>query len=324
MKPMIDRVDPELRPAIGALEASGLDAGFKTHEDFLAFRRNYDHFADLKIASFPSFEGVEIEEINLTGYDGKHLSIRVYKPVGAVEKLPAFLWIHGGGFIIGRAIQDDPLACNYAKNLNCVVISVDYRLAPEFPFPAGLEDCYTALKWTYDKAGDIGVDPMRIAIGGMSAGAGLAAGLAQMARDRNEVPIIFQLLGYPMLDDRNIEQIDDMAFDTIPWTRAKNLFAWKAYLDAEPGTDETPLYAAAVRTENLSDLPPAYIYIGDLDLFLAENLEYARRLIEAGVPTEIHVYKNAIHGFDYFAPDSGVGHRCNDATFLALKTALER
>jgi len=323
MKPMIDRIDPEIRPVLDVLTSTGLDAGFESHEEFLEFRNNYNHFSDLKIASLPPFEGVDIEVKTFTGYDGVEVSVRVYTPSNTDQNLPAFLWIHGGGFIIGRAIQDDPLACNYAKNLNCVVVSVDYRLAPENPFPAGLEDCYSALKWTHDNSGELGTDSTRIAIGGLSAGAGLAASLAQVARDRGEVPIIFQLLGYPMLDDRNIDQIDDAAFDTIPWTRAKNLFAWRAYLDKDPGTDNTPLYAAAVRTENLNNLPPAYIYIGDLDLFLAENVEYARLLIEAGVPTEIHVYKNAIHGFDFFAPDSGVGRRCNEATFQALKAALE-
>jgi len=126
-----------------------------------------------------------------------------------------------------------------------------------------------------------------------------------------------------MLDDRNITQVDNPALQTIPWTQAKNLFAWGAYLGSEPGTLNTPLYAAPSRTEDLKGLPPAYLYIGDLDLFLSENLEYANRLITAGVPTDIHVYSNAVHGFDFFAPDSSVGQRCIEGCLLALKNAFQ-
>jgi len=169
-----------------------------------------------------------------------------------------------------------------------------------------LIDMQKTLNWISKKSTEIGIDTARIAVGGLSAGAGLAAALAQVSRDRNEVAIMFQLLGYPMLDDRNITQVDNPALQTIPWTQAKNLFAWGAYLGSEPGTLNTPLYA-----------------VGDLDLFLSENLEYANRLITAGVPTDIHVYSNAVHGFDFFAPDSSVGQRCIEGCLLALKNAFQ-
>jgi len=324
MKSMIERIDPELLPIFEAYGEMGLDAGFATHEEFLEFRAGFNENTDQMVANFPPFEGVDIHEEKFKSYDDAIISTRVYRPSGAVGKLPVLLWIHGGGFIVGQAIQDDPVAYRYAKSLNCIVVSVDYRLAPEFPFPTPLEDCYATLKWMSEKSNEIGVDTSRIAVGGLSAGAGLAAALAQIARDRGEVAIKFQLLGYPMLDDRNIAQISDPSQQTIPWTQSKNLFAWRAYLGKEPGTSDTPLYASAGRTEDLEGLPPVYIYIGDLDLFLAENLEYAKRLITAGVPTDIHVYQNAVHGFDFFAPESRIGQRCIEGCLLALKNAFQK
>jgi len=324
MKTMFERIDPELLPIFEAYREIGLDKGFPTHEEFLDFRATFNENTDQMVANFPPFKGVDIREQTFGSYDGASISARVYRPSGATGELPVLLWIHGGGFIVGQAIQDDPVAYRYAKSLNCVVVSVDYRLAPEFPFPTPLEDCYAALKWISKNSKEIGVDTSRIAVGGLSAGAGLAAALTQVARDRDEVAIMFQLLGYPMLDDRNIAQVENDAQQTIPWTQAKNLFAWRAYLGSEPGTAATPLYAAASRTRDLGGLPPAYMYIGDLDLFLAENLEYAARLIAAGVPTDLHVYQNVVHGFDFFAPDSSVGKRCIEGCLLALKKAFKQ
>jgi len=324
MKSMIERIDPELLPVFQAYGEMGLDNGFATHEEFLEFRATFNANTDLMVANFPPFKGVDIRVEKFKSYDDATISARVYSPSDANGALPVLLWIHGGGYIVGQAIQDDPVAYRYAKNLNCVVVSVDYRLAPEFPFPTPLEDCYAALNWISKNSKEIGVDTSRIAVGGLSAGAGLAATLTQVARDRDEVDIKFQLLGYPMLDDRNITQVDNPARQTIPWTQAKNLFAWGAYLGREPGTSNTPLYAAASRTEDLEGLPPAYIYIGDLDLFLSENLEYANRLIAAGVPTDLHVYPNAVHGFDFFAPDSSIGQRCIEGCLLALKKAFQK
>jgi len=312
---MIERIDPELLPIYEAYGEMGLDTGFPTHEAFLEFRATFNENTDQMVASFPPFKGVDIRVEKFKSYDDATISARVYRPSDAIGALPVLLWIHGGGYIVGQAIQDDTVGYRYAKNLNCVVVSVDYRLAPE--------DCYAALSWISKKSKEIGVDTSRIVVGGLSAGAGLAAALAQVARDRDEVNIKFQLLGYPMLDDRNITQVDNPAQQTIPWTQAKNLFAWGAYLGSEPGTLNTPLYAAPSRTEDLEGLPPAYMYIGDLDLFLSENLEYANRLIAAGVPTDIHVYSNAVHGFDFFAPDSSVGQRCIEGCLMALKNAFQ-
>jgi acetyl esterase/lipase len=205
-----------------------------------------------------------------------------------------------------------------------VVASVEYRLAPEHPFPAPVEDCYAALKWLVAQSTKLGVNTARIAIGGASAGGGLAAGLAVLARDRAEVEVAFQLLIYPMIDDRTITPASATVPDTFVWTRENNLMGWRAYLGREPGGTDVSPYAAAARTTDLRGLPPAYIPVGDLDLFLDENMTYAQRLLAAGVPTELHVYPGAFHGFNGFVPNAEISRRFNTDRDSALKRMLHR
>jgi acetyl esterase/lipase len=205
-----------------------------------------------------------------------------------------------------------------------VVASVEYRLAPEHPFPAPVEDCYAALKWLAAHSSELGVNKSRIAIGGASAGGGLAAGLALLTRDRAEVEVAFQLLIYPMIDDRNITSASETIPDTFVWTRENNLMGWRAYLGREPGGADVSPYAAAARATDLRGLPPAYIPVGDLDLFLDENITYAQRLLAAGVPTELHVYPGAFHGFNGFVPGAAVSRRFNADRDHALKRMLHR
>jgi len=201
-------------------------------------------------------------------------------------------------------------------------VSVEYRLAPEHPFPAPVEDCYAVLKWLATHATELGVEQNRIAIGGASAGGGLAAGLALLARDRAEVNVAFQLLIYPMIDDRNVAQANETVPDTLLWSRENNLIGWQSYLGGEPGGEDVPAYAAAFRATDLTGLPPTYIPVGELDLFLHENIAYAQRLLQAGVPTELHVYPGAYHGFDIFAPNSDVGQRFTADRNHVLKRAF--
>ena len=179
-----------------------------------------------------------------------------------------------------------------------LVASVDYRLAPERPFPAGLTDCHAALRWLHAHAEERGVDPARIAVGGDSAGGGLAAALVQLAHDRGEVPVAFQLLVYPMLDDRTVLEADDDGTEHFVWSRRSNRFGWTAYLGHEPTVESAPEYAAPARREDLSGLPPAWIGVGDLDLFHAEDLAYAARLRAAGVACEVHEVPGMYHGAD--------------------------
>jgi triacylglycerol lipase len=250
-------------------------------------------------ADLPDYSAISVSERLVPGPQGApDVRVLFYVPE-AVAPLPALLWIHGGGYVLGSAEQDDLLVKSIVASAGCAAVSVDYRLAPETPFPGGVEDCYAVLRWLYMQAGALGVDATRIAIGGASAGGGLAAGLALLTRDRGEVPLAFQLLIYPMLDDRTATLAEPHPYvGEYVWTPEANRFGWAALLGQEPGGSGVSLYAAAARAERLEGLPPTYISVGALDLFLEENMEYARRLMRAGVPTELHVYPGAFHGFN--------------------------
>lgn len=251
-------------------------------------------------AGLPDFPAISVSERFIPGAPGTpDVRVLVYQPSNRVTPLPALLWIHGGGYVLGSADQDDLQVKSMVSAVGCVAVSVDYRLAPETPHPGPVEDCYAALKWLYLHAGELGVDKTRIAIGGASAGGGLTAGLGLLTRDRGEVPLAFQLLIYPMLDDRTVTAVEPHPYTgEYIWTHDANRFGWTALLGQEPGGPNVSPYAAAARADHLDGLPPTYISMGALDLFLEEDLEYARRLMRAGVPTELHVYPGAFHAFN--------------------------
>lgn len=232
---------------------------------------------------------------------------------------PALLWIHGGGYVIGTASQEDDFCARVAAELGAVVAAVDYRRAPEHPFPAPLDDCHDALVWL---AARDDVDPDRVAIGGASAGGGLAAGLALLARDRGEVAPVFQALSYPMLDDRTAlrRDVDQSGFRL--WNNQANRYGWRSYLGAEPGDASVSGLAAPARHEDLAGVAPAWIGIGTLDLFYDEDLEYARRLAEVDVACQLDVYDGAFHAFDYMAPRTGIGSAFRTAQLRAIAEAL--
>ena len=221
--------------------------------------------------------------------------MRLHRPTGVAGRAPALLWIHGGGFVMGTAAQDDLLCRRVADELGAVVASAEYRLAPEARFPLPLHDCHDALAWLANRSD---VDPTRVAVGGASAGGGLAAGLALLARDRGEVDVAFQLLTYPMLDDRTVCRtgIDERNFRL--WNNRSNRFGWQSYTGLAPGSPDVSPLAAPARAPDLSGLPPAWIGVGTLDLFHDEDLEYAARLRAAGVPCEVLEVAGAFHGFD--------------------------
>lgn len=250
---------------------------------------------------------------------GPQVRVLLYAPEGNLADRPAMLHIHGGGYIIGMPEMADARNRSYVAELGCVIVSVDYRLAPETRFPGAVEDCYAALKWLHDNAPALGVDVSRIAISGESAGGGLAASLTLLARDRGEVPILFSQLIYPMIDDRT-DSSHPYAGEFV-WDAQKNRFGWTALLGSERGGPDVSPYAAAARAEDLSGLPPTFISVGGLDLFLEENLAYARRLLEAGVPTELHVYPGAYHGFER-APAARVARQANRDYLESLRAAF--
>jgi acetyl esterase/lipase len=251
----------------------------------------------------------DVEVITL----GSGAGVRLFRPVGPTGPArPALLWIHGGGYVIGTAQQDDRLCRRFSRRLGITVASVEYRLAPEHPYPAPLQDCYAALTWL---ARLPGVDPARVAIGGASAGGGLAAALALLARDRGEVSPAFQLLAYPMLDDRS--SATAASDNHRLWSTRSNHFGWTAYLG-----DADPRVAVPARRGDLGGLPPAWIGVGTHDLFHDEDLAYAQRLTEAGVPCHVEVIPGAFHGFDVVAPKATVSQRFFDSQCASLRAAL--
>jgi acetyl esterase/lipase len=266
---------------------------------------------------------IVVEERHVPGPSGApDIRVLIYSPPGATGTKPGYLHIHGGGYIMGTPEMMDLQNKATVGEIGCVIVSVDYRLAPDTPHPGPVEDCYAALKWFHANAASLGVDPDLIAIGGESAGGGLSAALGLLARDRGEVPLAFQLLIYPMLDDRTVTRSDPHPFaGEFIWTAQSNRFGWHSLLGAEPGSPGVSPYAAAARADNLAGLPPTFISVGALDIFLDEDIDYAKRLLAAGVPTELHVYPGAYHGFDV-AFDADVTKRFRRDAVQALKRAL--
>jgi acetyl esterase/lipase len=280
MKP-VERLHPEVAKAIELIPFTDMTA------EAVAMMRSLSFEAPLS-------DAVERADHMLPG--DPEVPVRVHRPKDAVDSLPCLYSMHGGGYVIGNNSMDDPMFDDLCPTLGLVGVSVDYRLAPDTPYPGPLEDCYRGLKWTYDNAEELGIDPTCIGVGGISAGGGLAAALALLARDRGEVQVAFQLLDCPMIDDRQITLSSQQ--DGLPvWSRESNRFGWRAYLGDLYGTDNVPDTAAPGRARDLSGLPPAFVSVGSVDGFLDEDVDYAIRLNRAGVPAELHVYPGACHGY---------------------------
>jgi len=288
-----DRLDPEVAEAIKVLPFTDVTA---------------DVLAPLRVRfEMPVSDRVERSDRELPGHPV--VPVRVHRPKDADGVMPCLYSIHGGGYVIGTNLMDDPILDWLCPKLGIVGMSVDYRLAPETPYPGPLEDCYRGLHWTYEHADELGIDPDCIGVMGVSAGGGLAAALCLLARDRGEVPVAFQLLDQPMLDDRQItpsSREDGLAV----WSRTSNTFGWHAYLGDLYGRDDVPPTAAPARATDLSGLPPTFVSVGAADGFRDEDIDYALRLNQAGVPTELHVYPGACHGFNVMARDAAITKQC--------------
>ncbi|CAB4763511.1 MAG: alpha/beta hydrolase fold domain-containing protein [Actinobacteria bacterium] len=229
-----------------------------------------------------------------------HVVVRVHRPRNVEGLLPLVYSVHGGGFVFGSRSMDDAKFDRWCPRFGCVGVSVEYRLAPETPYPGPLEDCYAGLLWTWEHREELGIDASTVIIAGVSAGGGLAAGLALLARDRGEVPVTHQLLECPMIDDRQVTSSSQL--DGLPvWSRDSNTFGWRAYLGDLYGTDAIPGYAAPTRADDLVGLPPGMVIVGGADGFRDEDIAYALRLNQSGVPTELHVLPGAPHGVQMFA-----------------------
>lgn len=267
----------------------------------------------LGLEAIPLSDRVERTDHTIPGPPGSpDVIVRVHVPKDLPRPAPCVYSIHGGGYVLGDRSQDDLRFDRWCPGLGFIGVSVEYRLSPETSYPGPLEDCYAGLRWVHQRAEEMGIDRHRIGISGASAGGGLAAGLALLARDRGELPIAFQLLAYPMIDDR--QTTASSSWEVPIWSPGNNEFGWRSYLGDLYGSADVPYTAAPARATDLEGLPPALIYVGTLDGFCDEDVLYAMRLYQAGVPTELHVYPGAPHGFDGFAPSSSLAKRCQRDT----------
>jgi acetyl esterase/lipase len=254
----------------------------------------------------------DIETLTLASGVG----VRLHRPPGATGTGPGMVWIHGGGYVIGSAAQDDAICRRFARDLGITIAAVEYRLAPEYPYPIPVEDCYSALTWL---AGLPAVDPARVVIAGASGGGGLAAALALLARDRGDVDVAAQMLVYPMLDDRSAtaEGIDGRNHRL--WSQSSNRYGWSSYLG-----DADPKVAVPARRDDLRGLPPTWLGVGTLDLFHDEDLAYVERLRAAGVPCDLEVVQGAFHGFDGVVPKASVSQSFFNSQVEFLRQTLRR
>jgi acetyl esterase/lipase len=286
----LDAVDPELRRAVARMPR-------------LPVRRTWGRrvVRALVVRHGPGepVEGVDVRVLD----EGQGL--RVYTPAGGGSGA-ALLWVHGGGYVIGDVVQDNAFCATTARDLGIVVVSTNYRLAPEHPFPAPLDDVSAAWQWLQGSTRSLGLDQERIAVGGSSAGAGLAACLAQRLYDADGIQPIGQWLLSPMLDDRTAARPELDAVRHRVWHNTANRTGWAAYLGSEPGAPRTPDHAVASRRADLSGLSPAWISVGDIDLFADECRTYADRLREAGVDCAFDLVPGAPHGFESWAPDTHI------------------
>lgn len=312
---MEERLHPELKSMFSALPEV-----VYTRDNLAAKRQEMLEFAAAMSASLPMNDAVLTSERYVPGAAGDpDVRVKIYEPRVKNGPLPGILYIHGGGYILGSADMMDPALQQLVSEIECVIVSVDYRLAPEHPFPAPLEDCYAALQWFSEHAEELGSDSSRIAVMGPSAGGGLTAAVSLLARDRNGPSIRFQMPLYPMLDDRNMTPSSNEIMDDRVWNKAKNQLGWEMYL-GEQG--KASPYAAPARAADLSGLPPTYTCVGDLDPFRDETIDYVLRLTQAGVPTEFHLYPGCFHGFEEYFPSAEISQRVVKEYRAALKRAL--
>jgi acetyl esterase/lipase len=270
---------------------------------------------------FEPQSAADIERVELTTERGG-VVLSVLRPVESAEQPPVLYWMHGGGMVIGNRHMDDARLIDWCRSLGCVCVSVEYRLAPEAPYPAPLDDCEAGLRFVIEHADDLQIDPQQVGIGGRSAGGALAAGLALRWREGANIPLAFQYLEYPMLDDRGLTASSQL--EGLPvWSRESNAFGWRSYLGDRYGTDDVPADAAPVRATELRCLPSTFIGVGTADCLRDESIDFAARLCRAAVPTELHVYAGAVHGFDMFA-DTAVARTAarDSADWLARQFGL--
>ena len=315
-------LDPEVAKVLPTVASRQTELDLSTPEAVAATRASIDRLRDLWKDSIDR-SGVVTGERNISGAPGMpDLVLRIHRPAGsmtaAAGKLPCLYHVHGGGMVSGCALNDDAVLLPRVRALGCVATSIEYRLAPEHPAPAAATDCCIGLEWVHAHAAELGIDPARIALGGVSGGGGIAATTAILNRDRGGPRLVLQQLICPQLDDR--DDTVSARSDWVNWTRETNVKAWRAVLGDRYGRAEVTGRESASREQNLAGLPPAYIDVGSMEVFRDECIDYAARLLRAGVQTELHVLPGCFHGAYLFAPEA----RVSRLTVAAQDDALQR
>ncbi len=320
-------MDPELEALIAVLPPEFTDPA-TSFADPPALRvrlaANAQAMADAGLAPVPD-ERVSRRDAAVPGADGDpDVPVRIYVPEGGTENGPVILHIHGGAFVIGSPVQDDVSSERLALATSLPIVSVDYRLAPEHPHPAPINDCFAVFRWLTGGRSGLAVDPGQVIVTGVSAGGGLAAAVAQRARDEGAIPPMYQVLLYPVLDDRMTTPSMRRHIDTPLWNGRSSVHMWRHYLGDAAERDDTSPYAAPARATDLTGLPPAAITTAEYDPLRDEAIEYAQRLMEAGAPTELHVVPGAIHAFDSVAMDIALSRRVRESRYGALNTVVSQ
>ena len=313
-------LDPEIAAALRSAGDRFIQSNLDTPEGIATMREEVNRIGEMFNATLDR-SGVVTESRVIPGPPGApDLTIRIHRPeAGASSSLPCLFHVHGGGMVAGSARRDDGMLLHLVRTLGCVATSVEYRLAPEHRAPAMGTDCYWALKWVCSQSVSLGIDPNRVVLGGISGGGGVAAAAALMARDLGGAKVCLQWLITPQLDDRNATP--SAHEDWIGWPRRLNVGAWKAVLGHRYGTNAVTPYDAPARAANLAGLPPTFIEVASMEVFRDEGIDYASRLLRAGVQTELHVYAGGFHGFHLFAPEARVSKLAAEARASALRRA---
>jgi acetyl esterase/lipase len=311
-------LDPEIAAALQAMMGDAPPPKPPPPGDVAERRAMFESWMGLVSSMLPKVTDVTTRDFATKSADGTPVKLRWYEKKGGT-KGPSVLYLHGGGMILGSVDIYDSVARTYVSRSSVPMLSVDYRLAPESPHPMPVEDCYAGLTYLAEHAASLGVDRKRIAVMGESAGGGLATAIAMLGRDRNGPALAKQILIYAMLDDRNTRP-DPRLAPFASWTYDDNITGWRGLLGARYGTDDVPHTAAPARATDVNDLPPAYIEVGQLDIFCNEDIAYALRLSQAGIPVELHVHVGAQHGFELIAPASKVAQRSTNDRLRVLQS----
>ncbi len=307
---------PELVPVLEAMKNQPAPPeGMEMKDIFRAMIKK-----EAEQAAVQSTDELKVENRHFTNSEGTDIQLRVFTPQKLDELMPGLYWIHGGGTMSGLPEQDDSMLYAMALEVGCVITSVAYRLAPENPYPAPIKDCYEGLVHVAENAASFHIDPARIAVGGGSAGGLLSTSCALLAREKGGPKLVHQSLTYPMLDHRGITDSSKEITDLGVWDRDANMYGFACYLSSVQ--DNIPPLAVPALVDDLSNLPPAFIAVGTMDVLRDEGIEYAQKLAASGVITELHIYPGMVHVFDALVPDSLVAKDFVVARNAALKRAF--